>query len=53
MNGFVCLGKMFTVNGQSQVDARRRIQAGANVWRKTDGHMLDRRNSKDNLTGTC
>jgi len=34
---------------QSPLDVRRRIQAGANAWRKADGHTSDRRNYKTKL----
>ena len=37
------------MDGQSQLDVRRRIQAGANAWRKADGHTSDRRNYKTKL----
>ena len=43
---FVYLGGMVTEDGQSELEVRRRIQAGANAWRKVEGFMLDRTISK-------
>ena len=37
---------MVTEDGHSEVEVRRRIQAGANAWRKVKGFMLDRTISK-------
>ena len=41
VDGFVYLGGMVTEDGHSEVEVRRWIQAGANVWRKVEGVMLD------------
>ena len=46
MDGFVYVGGMVTEYGHSEVRRRRRIQAGANAWRKVEGVMLDRKVSK-------
>ena len=46
VDDFVYLGGMVTEDGYSQVEVRRRIQAGANAWRKVEGVMLDRNISK-------
>ena len=43
MDGFVYLGGMVTEDGHSEVEVRRRIQAGANAWRKVKGVMFDRK----------
>ena len=45
VDGFVYLG-MVTEDGHSTAEVRRRIQAGANAWRKVEGVMLDRTISK-------
>ena len=37
-------------DGHSEVEVRRRIQAGANAWRKVEGVMLER-NVLKMLTG--
>ena len=34
VDGFVYLGGMFTEDGHSEAEVRRRTQAGANAWRK-------------------
>ena len=49
--GFVYLGGMVTEDGHSEAEVRRRIQAGANAWRKVEGIMLDITISKK-LKGT-
>ena len=46
VDGFVYLGGMVTKDGHSELETRRRIQAGANAWRKVEGVMLDRTISK-------
>ena len=46
VDGFVYLGGMVTEDGHSEVEVRRRIQAGVNAWRKVEGVMLDRKISK-------
>ena len=46
VDGFVYLGGMVTEDGHSEVEVRRRIQAGACDWRKVEGVMLDNKNSK-------
>ena len=50
VDGFVYLGGMFTEDGHSAAEVRRRTQAGANAWRKVGRVMLDRKISK-NLKG--
>ena len=45
-DGFVYLGGMVTEDGHSEAEVRRRTQAGANVWRKVEGVILDRQISK-------
>ena len=45
VDGFVYLGGMVTGDKHSEIDARCRIQVGANAWRKV-GIMLDRTISK-------
>ena len=42
VDGFVYLGGKVTEDGHSEVEVRRRIQAGANAWRNVNGVMLDR-----------
>ena len=37
---------MVSEDGHSEVEVRRRIQAGVNAWRKVEGVMLDRKISK-------
>ena len=46
VDGFVYLGGIVTEDGHSEVEVRRRIQAGANAWRIVEGVMLDRKFSK-------
>ena len=46
MDGFVYLVGMVTEDGHSEVEVRRRIQAGATAWRKVEGIMLDTQISK-------
>ena len=46
VDGFVYLGGMVTEDGHSEAEVRRRIQAGANAWRKVEEIMLDRNISK-------
>ena len=46
MDSFVYLGGMVTEDGHPAAKVRRRTQAGANAWRKVEGVMLDRKNSK-------
>ena len=46
VDGFVYLGGMVTVDGHSEAEVLRWTQAGANVWRKVEGVMLDRYISK-------
>ena len=46
VDGFVYLGGMVTEDGHSAAEVRRRTQAGAYAWRKVEGVMLDRKNSK-------
>ena len=46
VDGFVYLRGMVTEDGHSTAEVRRRTQAGANAWRKVEGVMLDRKNSK-------
>ena len=42
VDSFVYRGWKFTGYGHSDVDVRRRIQAGANAWRNVGRVMLDR-----------
>ena len=56
VDGFVYLGGMVTEDGHSEVEVRRRIQAGENAWRKVEGVMLDRQISKmlkGKVLGAC
>ena len=46
VDGFEYLGGLVTEDGHSAAEVRRRAQAGANAWRKVEGVMLDRKNSK-------
>ena len=46
MDGFVYLEGMFTEDGQSAAEVRRRTQAGANTWINVGRVMLDRKISK-------
>ena len=46
VDGFVFLGGMVTEDGHSAAEVRRRTQTGANVWRKVEVVMLDRKISK-------
>ena len=46
VDGFVYLGRMVMEDGHSAAEVRRRIQAGANGWRKVEGVMLYRKISK-------
>ena len=46
VDGFVYLGGMVTEDGHSAAEVPRRTQAGTNAWRKVEGVMLDRKNSK-------
>ena len=46
VDGFVCLGGIITEDGHSKVEVRRRTQVGANAWRKVEGVMLEKKNSK-------
>ena len=39
-------GGVVTEDGHSEVEVRRRTQAGANAWRKVEGVLLDRNISK-------
>ena len=43
VDGFVYLGGMVTEDVHSAAEVRRRIQAGANAWRKVEGVVLDRK----------
>ena len=43
---FVYLGGAIQRNGDAETEVRRRIQAGANAWRRVEGVMADRRISK-------
>ena len=56
VDGFVYLGGMFTEDGHSAAEMRRRTQAGANAWRKVEGVMLDRKikiKLKSKVLRTC
>ena len=46
VDGFMYLGGMVTEDGHSAAGVRRRTQARTNAWRKVEGVMLDRNNSK-------
>ena len=52
MDGFVYLGGMVMEDGHSEVEVRRRIQAGASVWRKEEGVNLDRNKSPESVCYT-
>ena len=39
---FVYLGGIVTRDGKSEAEVRRRIQVGANVWRRVEGVMADK-----------
>ena len=56
VDSFMYLGGMVTEDGHSAADVRRRTKAGANVWRKVEGVMLDRNISiklKGKVLRTC
>ena len=44
--GVVYLGEMVMEDGQSAAEVRCQTQAGADVWRKVEGVMLDKKNFK-------
>ena len=56
VNNVVYLGRNISENGRVDVDVRRRIQAGANAWRKIEEVMMDRnitRNLKGKIMDSC
>ena len=46
VQSFCYLGGMIDESGKAESEVRRRIQAGANAWRKVEGVMVDRNISK-------
>ena len=42
-NRFEYLGGTVTGDGQSEAEVGRRIQVGANAWRRVEGVMADRK----------
>ena len=55
-DSFVYLGGAVCGDGKTEREVRRRVQAGANVWRAVEGEMADRRISKrlkDKVMSTC
>ena len=45
-DSFVYLGGAVCGDGKTEIEVRRRVQAGANAWRAVEGVMADRRISK-------
>ena len=45
-DSFVYLGGAVCGDGKTEIEVRRRVQAGANAWRGVEGVMADRRISK-------
>ena len=56
-DSFVYLGGAMCGDGKMEREVRRRVQAGANVWRAVEGVMADRLISKillkDKVMSTC
>ena len=45
-DSFVYLGGAVCGDGKTEIEVRRRVQAGANAWRAVEGVMADRQISK-------
>ena len=55
-NSFIYIGGAVSSDGRSETEVRRRVQAGANVWRQVEGVMSGRHISKKlkgKVLGAC